>query len=82
MAMLTITCPMTGSRVATGIETDPASVGLIPPVNAPMTCPACGHVHMWSVLEAMLESPEFACAEVTSDWEPQLTRLEGARKVA
>jgi hypothetical protein len=81
MAMLTITCPTTGSRVATGVETDPASVGLIPAVNAPMTCPDCGRVHVWSVLDATLESEEFACAEITSEWEPQLTRLD-ARKVA
>jgi predicted RNA-binding Zn-ribbon protein involved in translation (DUF1610 family) len=82
MAMLTITCPVTGNRISTGVEIDPASVGLIPAVNARLTCPACGGVHVWSVLDATLESTEYECTETSGEWEPQLTRLADARRMA
>ncbi len=54
MAMVMITCPVTKGRVFTGIETDPASVALVPPINTRLTCPACGNVHTWSMLDAEL----------------------------
>jgi hypothetical protein len=52
MARVMITCPTTGSQAFTGIETDAASVNLIPPINARLICPNCGHVHVWSMLDA------------------------------
>jgi hypothetical protein len=54
MAMVMITCPATNRQVPTGIETDPASIALVPPINARLTCPDCGNVHTWSVLDAEL----------------------------
>jgi hypothetical protein len=61
MAMVMITCPTTGHLVPTGIETDPASIALIPPVNTHLTCPACDHNHVWSILGAKFDAPPFAC---------------------
>ena len=54
MGMLMITCPETGRRAFTGIQTDAASLTLIPPVNAQLACPRCGHTHVWSILDAEL----------------------------
>lgn len=54
MAMVMITCPVTKRQVFTGIETDPASSALVPPINTRLTCPACGNIHTWSMLDAEL----------------------------
>ena len=52
MAMVMITCPVTNRQVFTGIETDPASIAMLPPVNTRLVCPACGGTHVWSMLDA------------------------------
>jgi hypothetical protein len=52
MARVMITCPTTGAQAFTGIETDPASVNLIPPINTRLLCPNCGRIHVWSMLDA------------------------------
>jgi hypothetical protein len=54
MGMLMITCPATGKPAFTGIQTDAASLTLIPPINARLACPRCGHTHVWSILDAEL----------------------------
>ena len=54
MAMVMITCPVTNRQVFTGIETDPASIAMLPPVNTRLVCPACGTTHVWSVLDVDL----------------------------
>jgi hypothetical protein len=54
MAMIMIRCPATGQQAFTGIETHADSVSMIPPVNTRLTCPRCGQVHIWSILEAEL----------------------------
>ena len=54
MAMVMIRCPTTGNQAFTGIETVPESVNLIPPINARLVCPRCGHTHVWSILDAEL----------------------------
>lgn len=76
MAMVMITCPVTERLVPTGIETDPASIGLIPPVNTRLTCPACGQEHVWSILDARFEAPQFGCTEaIPPQWERALEEL-------
>ena len=52
MAMIMITCPATGRQVFTGIETHPASIAMLPAINTHLTCPACGNIHVWSMLDA------------------------------
>ena len=52
--MVMIPCPAPGQQAFTGIETVPASVNLIPPINARLVCPDCGGTHVWSILEAEL----------------------------
>jgi hypothetical protein len=37
MVMVMIKCVAAGRQVFTGVETDPASVALIPPINAPLS---------------------------------------------
>lgn len=53
MAMVMIRCPATGHQAFTGIETHPDSVPSIPPITVRMaSCPRCGQVHIWSILDA------------------------------
>jgi hypothetical protein len=66
MAMIMITCPVTNRKVFTGVETDPASIALVPAINTPMTCPACGKIHIWSVLDAELAGEPAAQADVAA----------------
>jgi hypothetical protein len=76
MAMVMIKCVATGRQVFTGVETDPASVALIPPINAPLVCPACGDTHRWSMLDAELVTGDYqACNELPVEWRSQLARI-------
>jgi hypothetical protein len=77
MAMVMITCPATGRQAFTGIETDPASVALIPPINIQLVCPACGHIHRWSMLEAEFVSGDYRpCNELPGKWRSLLDRMD------
>jgi hypothetical protein len=67
MARLMITCPTTGSHAFTGIETDAASINLIPPINARLVCPNCGRTHVWSMLDAEV-APE--PTDGVEEWSP------------
>ena len=76
MAMVMIRCPVTGHRVSTGIETVPESVNLIPPINARLVCPGCGHMHVWSILEAELVNEQLEEAdEIPPRWAARLAKL-------
>jgi hypothetical protein len=59
MAKLMIRCPATGRPVFTGIETHPASIAMLPPVNTSLVCSLCGNTHIWSMLDV-----EFVCEPV------------------
>ena len=76
MGRVMITCPTTGRQAFTGIETDPASVNLIPPVNTRLTCPHCGGTHVWSMLDAELVDAELDCAEdIPAEWTSRLAAI-------
>ena len=75
MARVMITCPTTGSHAFTGIETDAASVNLIPPINAQLVCPNCGRTHVWSMLEADVVPDPLDTAEERS---PELAARIGS----
>ena len=66
MASIMITCPATGRQVFTGIETHPASVAMLPPINTQLVCPACGSTHVWSMLDAELVPDPDARPEVSA----------------
>jgi len=77
MALVMITCPATGRRAFTGIETDPANVALIPPINARLVCPACGNTHRWSMLDAEFVTGDYrACQDLPGEWRSLLARLD------
>ena len=59
MGRVMITCPDTGERVSTGIETDASSFDYIPRTETFYSCPSCGGKHRFS--EAWLD--EGAVAE-------------------
>jgi hypothetical protein len=76
MAMVMITCPITNRQVFTGIETDPASIAMLPPVNTRLTCPACGTTHVWSMLDAdLIGAPAEQPAALDREMEYRLGRL-------
>jgi len=76
MGRVMITCPATGRQAFTGIETDPDSVNLIPPINSRLNCPHCGRTHRWSMLEAELESGEAQDArELPAEWRSRLAAM-------
>jgi len=77
MAMVVIRCPATGRQVFTGIETNAASVNLIPPINTRLNCPSCGDTHVWSILDADLVVDDLETAdEMPAEWTSQLAKLE------
>ena len=77
MAMVMIRCAASGRQVFTGIETSAASLNLIPPINARLTCPGCGGTHVWSILDAELVMGEFDCPDdMPPDWSRRLAKLE------
>ena len=76
MAMVMIRCPATGRQVFTGIETNAASVNLIPPVNTRLNCPSCGDTHVWSILDAELVVGESEDVdEIPAEWRDRLAKL-------
>ena len=78
MAMVMIRCPATGRQVFTGIETNAASVNLIPPVNTRLNCPSCGDTHVWSILDAELVVGESEDVdEIPAEWRARLAKLGG-----
>ena len=54
MANLVIRCSETGREVATGIDTEQATLERLPEVISTLACPACGRVHRWRPAEARL----------------------------
>jgi hypothetical protein len=58
MARLMIRCPATGRQVFTGIETHPASIAMLPPINMHLICSLCGGTHVWSMLDLVCEPVE------------------------
>jgi len=76
MGRVMITCPTTGRQAFTGVETDPASVNLIPPINTRLTCPHCGGTHVWSMLDAELVDAELDCVdEIPAEWTSRLASI-------
>jgi hypothetical protein len=55
MSSVMIRCPITGSTVSTGIETEAVVFRKLPRIPSRMLCPACGEEHVWSVASAWLE---------------------------
>ncbi len=62
MAMLMINCPVTGRPVATGIEIEPDTLARLPNIGSGLTCPHCGHHHIWKKRDAWLNGPS-ACLQ-------------------
>jgi hypothetical protein len=54
MAFVTITCPRTGGRIPTGIETDRTAFERLPDTAAHLQCPHCGQIHTWRKADAAL----------------------------
>ncbi len=48
MGALITTCPLTGRKIETGIETDRDSLELTPQFEATIACPHCGGKHLIS----------------------------------
>jgi hypothetical protein len=48
MGTLVTTCPVTGQKIKTGIETDRDSLDLTPDFVAKIACPHCGGEHEFS----------------------------------
>jgi hypothetical protein len=48
MGNLVTTCPTTGLKIETGIDTDRDSLDLTPPFVASIACPHCGGEHQFS----------------------------------
>ena len=48
MGVLVTTCPITGRKIETGIETDLLSMTRTPPFVAHIDCPHCGTEHEFS----------------------------------
>lgn len=58
MPALMVTCPITGKVVSTGIEIEPEDLRVLPRIEAPVHCPACGEKHFWTRDDAMLDKPK------------------------
>jgi hypothetical protein len=54
MAVLFVRCPVFGREFSVGVETDAASLELIPDTPAEAQCPYCGANHRWSKRDARL----------------------------
>ena len=54
MAVLLAQCPIFGWEYSVGVETDAASLELIPETSALAQCPYCGARHWWSKRGARL----------------------------
>jgi len=57
MGAIMIRCPVTDELIPVGIDTDQDSFQALPNVEAaPVRCPACGGLHVWSKRDAILET--------------------------
>ncbi len=54
MGVLVIKCPVTGREFSTGIQTDAASLALMPNEVGQAKCPYCLTKHSWRPLDARL----------------------------
>lgn len=54
MAVVWITCPTTGHRYSTGIETDADSLAMIPAWTATYQCKSCDATHLWADVQPEL----------------------------
>ena len=62
MAALFFTCPETGQRVSTGVETDARSLRKSWRKKMRVECPHCGESHRIAVCETYLEQVLFETA--------------------
>jgi hypothetical protein len=46
--MVMVRCPITSGEIATGIETDPETLALLPNTEVAVHCPQCGEKHFWT----------------------------------
>jgi hypothetical protein len=58
MGSVMISCPVTGTPIPTGIETDQSSLDLTPPFESRIKCPACGGEHIWSKSDIWICEPQ------------------------
>ncbi len=54
MGTLVITCPVTGQKIETGIETDRDSLDLTPHFSSTIACPHCGEDHQFSKSDVLV----------------------------
>jgi hypothetical protein len=54
MGNLVTTCPVTGRKIETGIETDFGSLELTPQFVASIACPHCGGEHQFSKSDVLV----------------------------
>lgn len=52
MGRIVVTCPATGEKIPTGIETDAATFARIAAIVGRAWCPHCKAEHEWSAAEA------------------------------
>ena len=55
--MIFTRCPVAGQKLATGIETDAASLALAPPFTGRVYCPHCNVEHPWKKTNAWIGDP-------------------------
>ncbi len=58
MAMILITCPVTGQSVSTGLLMSADEFERAALDDNVIRCPACGRIHKWSKPDARLEKQE------------------------
>lgn len=54
MGNLVTTCPVTGRKIETGIETDRGSLELTPQFVATIACPHCGGEHQFTKSDVLV----------------------------
>lgn len=54
MGCVMITCPVTGTAVSTGIETEQSTLDRAKSFTSRIVCRACGGEHMWSRRDAWI----------------------------
>lgn len=54
MGTLVLTCPVTGRKIETGIETDRDSLDLTPPFVSTIACRHCGGEHKFSKSDVLV----------------------------
>jgi hypothetical protein len=60
--MVMVRCPTADTAVPTGIRCDVADFSHIS-ITAPIACPACGGVHLWSLSDARLRDADFVAGD-------------------